>query len=234
MMRKADPSGMWRAGQGAPTLVDLPAAAQVSAPRTIGCGYRSYDRHEIALADGSFTSHIDRDVLRSGSVVGILPIDLDRAEVVLIRQFRLGGHIALGKGDMIELPAGRVGLDETVEQAARRECHEEIGVLPRWLQPLFAVMPAPALSDECMTLYIASIDASQVRDRSGCAHEDENIETLRLSIDSAKDMLARGGFHNSLVIIALQWLALNCSALPAIFQRTAEATVPGDADASLR
>ena len=234
MMRKADPGGIWRAGQGAPTPVDLPAAAQVSEPRTIGCGYRSYDRHEIALADGSFTLHIDRDVLRSGSVVGILPIDLDRAEVVLIRQFRLGGHLALGKGDMVELPAGRVGLDETVEQAARRECYEEIGVLPRWLQPLFAVMPAPALSDECMTLYIASIDASQVRDRSGCAHEDENIETLRLSIDSAKDMLARGGFHNSLVIIALQWLALNCSALPAIFQRTAGGMAPGDADPSVR
>jgi ADP-ribose pyrophosphatase len=234
MMRKTGRRGVWRAGERAPTLVDLPAAAQVSAPRTIGRGYRSYDRHEIALADGSFTSHIDRDVLRSGSVVGILPIDLDTAEVVLIRQFRLGGHIALGKGDMIELPAGRVGLDETTEQAARRECYEEIGVLPRWLHPLFAVMPAPALSDECMTLYIASIDASQVKHRSGCAHEDENIETLRLSIDSAKAMLARGGFHNSLVIIALQWLALNSSALPAIFQGTPGVTVPGDAGGSRR
>jgi ADP-ribose pyrophosphatase len=225
---------MWRVAEQAPTPVDLPAAAQVSAPRTIGRGYRSYDSHQIALADGSLTSHIERDVLRSGSVVGILPIDLDTAEVVLIRQFRLGGHIALGKGDMIELPAGRVGLDETAEQAAARECYEEIGVLPRCLRPLFAVMPAPALSDECMTLYVASIDASQIRHRSGCAHEDENIETLRLSIDAAEDMLARGGFHNSLVIIALQWLALNSRALPAIFQRTAGLTVPGDPDSNLR
>lgn len=218
MTCKTSPGGMRRAGEGAPTLVDLPAAAQVSAPRNIGRGYRSYDRHEIALADGSLTSHIERDVLRSGSVVGILPVDLDSAEVVLIRQFRLGGHIALGRGAMIELPAGRVNPDETAEQAARRECYEEIGVFPRWLYPLFAVMPAPALSDECMTLYVASVDSSQVKDRGGCAHEDENIETLRLSIDSAKDMLARGGFHNSLVIIALQWLALNSGALRHIFQ----------------
>jgi ADP-ribose pyrophosphatase len=172
------------------------------------------------LADGSLTARIERDILRSGSVVGILPIDLDRDEVVLIRQFRLGSHIALGKGAMIELPAGRVGLDETAEQAARRECYEEIGVRPRWLQPLFAVMPAPALSDECMTLYAASIDASQIKDRGGCEHEDENMETIRVSIDAAMEMLANRGFHNSLVIIGLQWLALNRQALPRIFEKT--------------
>jgi 8-oxo-dGTP pyrophosphatase MutT (NUDIX family) len=42
-------------------------------------------------------------------------------EVVLIRQFWLGGHIAL-RGAMIELPAGRADPNEDEYQAAVREC----------------------------------------------------------------------------------------------------------------
>jgi ADP-ribose pyrophosphatase len=195
---------------------DLPALAEVSAPRSIGRGYRSYDRHQIALHEGCATAAIERDILRSGQVVGVLPIDLARREVVLIRQFRLGSHMALGKGAMIELPAGRVDPQESAEQAARRECYEETGVHPVRLQPLFEVMPAPALSDECMILYVASVDATKVEKRSGCAREGEKIETIRIPIGDAIEMLSRGGLHNSIVIIAMQWLALNLKTLPEI------------------
>lgn len=194
---------------------DLPALAEVSAPRSIGRGYRSYDRHQIALHEGCATAAIERDILRSGQVVGVLPIDLARREVVLIRQFRLGSHMALGKGAMIELPAGRVDPQESAEQAARRECYEETGVHAVRLQPLFEVMPAPALSDECMILYVASVDASKVEKRSGCAREGEQIETIRIPIGDAI-MLSRGGLHNGIVIIAMQWLALNLKRLPEI------------------
>jgi ADP-ribose pyrophosphatase len=196
--------------------VDLPALADVSAPRLIGRGYRSYDRHRIALHESTVSSTIERDILRSGAVVGVLPIDFTRREVVLIRQFRLGSHMALGKGAMVELPAGRVDLQETTEQAARRECYEETGAHPVQLLPLFKVMPAPALSDECMTLYVASIDATKVEKRSGCVREDESIETIKIPVQVAVDMLSRGGLHNSIVIIALQWLALNLNRLPEI------------------
>ena len=68
---------------------------------------------------------MDRDAVRIGRVVVILPIDLDRDEIVLIRQFRLGAHLALGKGDLVEVPAGRVERGENVADAARRECQEK-------------------------------------------------------------------------------------------------------------
>jgi ADP-ribose pyrophosphatase len=209
---------------GAPA--DLPALADVSAPRPIGRGYRSYDRHRIALHEGSVSVAIERDILRSGAVVGVLPIDLARREVVLIRQFRLGSHMALGKGAMIELPAGRVDPQETAEQAARRECYEETGVHPVQLLPLFEVMPAPALSDECMILYIASVDATKVERRSGCLREGESIETIRIPVQVAIDMLSHGGIHNSIVVIALQWLALNLNRLPEILPEQSFSSYP--------
>jgi ADP-ribose pyrophosphatase len=216
-------STMSRRNFGSSTPVDLPAPAELSSQQTIGRGFRSYDRYQITLHECHASTVIERDILRSGVVVGILPIDLVRSEVVLIRQFRLGSHMALGKGAMIELPAGRVDPQETAEQAASRECFEETGAHPERLQRLFEIMPAPALSDECMTLYVAAIDATKVEKRSGCSEEHESIETIRIPIEAAVDMLSRGGLHNSVLIIALQWLALNLPALPKIL------TEPGSA-----
>jgi ADP-ribose pyrophosphatase len=195
---------------------DVAAVADVSAPRPIGDGHRSYHRHLITFTEGASFAAIERDILRSGKVVGVLPVDLARNEIVLIRQFRLGSHMALGKGAMVELPAGRVDPHETPEQAARRECYEETGVYPGRLRPLFDIMPAPALSDECMRLYAACVDATKVDKRSGDREED--IETMRIPIEIAIEMLSRGELHNSVVIIALQWLALNLQKLPEILE----------------
>jgi ADP-ribose pyrophosphatase len=198
-------------------LIDLPAKAQLSKQKTIGRGYRDYERYEVTLPGSAIAAKVERDVLLSGLVVGIVPIDVVRGEVVLIRQFRLSGHLALDKGAMIEVPAGRVAPTESVYDAALRECHEEIGARPTQLIPLFEIMPAPALSDERMVLYAALIDAAEVSMRAGCSEEQEDTEPIRISFDAAAEMLAHGGIHNGTVIIALQWLILSREKLPDIF-----------------
>ncbi|MDB5604066.1 MAG: putative MutT/ADP-ribose pyrophosphatase [Bradyrhizobium sp.] len=198
-------------------LTDLPVEVRISKTQIIGQGYRSYEKYEISLSGSAAMTRVERDVLRSGLVVGILPVDIVRDEVVLIRQFRLGSHIAFGRGAMIEVPAGRVAPQESAHDAACRECHEEIGARPKQLHAVFEIMPAPALSDESMVLYAALIDAAEVKTRAGCVEEQEDIEPMRVSFDAAAAMLARGGFHNSTAIIALQWLALNREKLPDIF-----------------
>src|ERR1700737_864949 len=98
-------------------------------PENLGSGIYRYERYRVKLDNAA----IQRDVVRIGRVVVILPVDLDRDEIVLIRQFRLGAHLALGKGDLVEVPAGRVERGEDVANAARRECLEETGLAP---QPL--------------------------------------------------------------------------------------------------
>jgi ADP-ribose pyrophosphatase len=196
-------------------LVDLPAKARVAKLLTIGQGYRQYERYEFTLP-GSPTTKLERDVLSSGLVVGIVPVDIAKGEVVLIRQFRLSGHIALDKGAMIEVPAGRVAAAETPHDAALRECQEETGAIPRRLRSLFEIMPAPAFSDERMVLYTALIDAAEVKMHAGCSDEQEDIAPIRISFDVAAEMLANGGVHNATAIIALQWLIINRERLPEI------------------
>jgi len=166
-------------------LVDLPAKAQLSKPLTIGRGYRNFERYEVTLPGSAITAKVERDVLLSGLVVGIVPIDVVKGEVVLIRQFRLSGHIALDKGAMIEVPAGRVSPTESAYDAALRECHEEIGARPQQLRSLFEIMPAPALTDERMVLYAALIDAAEVKIRAEIGEITKDIapETVLSEIE---------------------------------------------------
>lgn len=196
-------------------LSDASVEVELTGPENLGGGIHRYERYRVKL-DGAT---MDRDAVRIGRVVVILPIDLDRDEIVLIRQFRLGAHLALGKGDLVEVPAGRVERGENVADAARRECQEEIGVAPRTLVPLFDVMPTPGISDEHMFYFLALVEASQVPARAGAAHEHENTRPLRVPIDRALDALKARTIRYGAAVIGLQWLALNRERLRDIASR---------------
>ncbi|HEY4981599.1 MAG TPA: NUDIX hydrolase [Pseudolabrys sp.] len=193
-----------------PELADLPADVALSAPELLAKGYRDYLRFRLTLrgADGAPVTQT-RDVFLGGKVVAVLPIDLARGEVVLIRQFRLPAHLANGRGDMIEMVAGRVEAGEQLAAAARRECIEEIGVAPSELVELFSYLTTPGLTDEEVTVFLAAIDAARVPARSGAATEGEQIGTVRVSIDAAIAALNQGEMRNGPLVIVLQWLALN-------------------------
>jgi nudix-type nucleoside diphosphatase (YffH/AdpP family) len=107
-----------------------------------------------------------RDLLRAGAAVAVLPIDLARGEVVLIRQFRLPAQFANGKGDLVEIVAGHVEANESPRETARRECIEEIGVAPQALIELFTYLTSPGLIDEEITLFLGIVDAA----RAALAH----------------------------------------------------------------
>ena len=188
-----------------PDLSDTAVEVGLSGPENRGGGIYGYERYRVEL-DGT---SLERDVVRIGRVVVIIPVDLDRDEVVLIRQFRLGAHLALGLGELVELPAGRVEHGEDVTAAARRECHEEIGIAPQALVPIFEAMPSAGSSDEHMFFFLGLVDATKVPKRAGAAHEQEDTRPLRVPIGRAVDALASGRLHYGAAILGLQWLALN-------------------------
>jgi ADP-ribose pyrophosphatase len=198
-------------------LADASYDVALSSPTVLAQGFRAYERYQLSFVteDGAEFRHT-RDVLRSGRTVGVLPIDVERDEVVLIRQFRLTAHLAIGKGDMVELVAGYIDGGESPSTAARRECLEEIGVSPHALVEMLSFMPAPGATDEYGVLFLATIDASKVPERAGLASEAEDIRPIRVKIDVALAALAQGTICNGYLIPALQWLALNRSRLKAI------------------
>jgi len=191
-------------------LADLAVEITLSAPELLAKGYRDYQRYRLTLrgVDEAPVSQV-RDVLLGGKVVAVLPVDIARDEIVLIRQFRLPAHLANGRGDLIEIVAGRVEPDEAPIDAARRECQEEIGVAPSTLIELFSYLTTPGITDEQVTIFLAAVDAAQVPETSGAAAEGERIVTIRIPIDAAMAALGRNDMRNGPLLIALQWLALN-------------------------
>lgn len=200
-----------------PNLSDAQAEVALTGPEDRGGGLYRYQCYGVSL-DGV---QLSRDVVRVGRVVVIIAVDLDRDQVVLIREFRLGAHLATGKGDVVELPAGRVERGEEWAVAARREALEEIGVEPKSLVPVFQVMPSPGMSDELMTFFLATVDASKVPERAGAAHEQETTRPVCVPIDRALEALAAGGIHYGAAVFGLQWLALNRPRLRELVQGSA-------------
>lgn len=189
-------------------IADRAADVIVETPELLAKGYRAYRRFHVTLtsADGSKIEQT-RDVLDGGKVIAVLPVDLARDEIVLIRQFRLPAHLGNGKGDLVEIVAGRVEDGETLAASARRECQEEIGVAPSALVELFSYFTTPGITDETVTVFLAAVDAAQVPAHTRLG--DEYIRTLRVSIDAALAALQTNTIHNGPAIMALQWLALN-------------------------
>lgn len=189
-------------------IADRAAEVTVSAPERLAEGFCEYRRYRLAVTvPGEGPVRQTRDVLAGGKVIALLPIDLARQEIVLIRQFRLPAHLATGKGDMVEIVAGRVDEGESPAVAAARECEEEIGVRPVAVRELFTYLTTPGLTDEQVTVFAARVDASAVSPRT--ANGGEHIRTLRVPIDAALDALGRNTIHNGPAVLALQWLALN-------------------------
>ena len=184
------------------------AEVTISESELLAKGFREYRRYSliVSIPDRGKVEQ-KRDVLAGGKVVAVLPVDVNRDEVVLIRQFRLPGHLATGKGDMIEIVAGRVDANEAPAEAARRECVEEIGVAPTKIAELFTYLTTPGMTDELVTVFVAQIDANAVRKYTSM--DGEYICTKRVPIDTAIEALSRNTIHNGPALIALQWLALN-------------------------
>ena len=200
-------------------LADQAADDVLASSELLAKGYRDFRRYRLTLKDPerAFVEQT-RDIILAGKVVAMLPVDLARDEIVLIRQFRLAAHLANGCGDLVEIVAGRVEPGESLIEAARRECNEEIGVAPGVVVELFSYLTSPGLTDEEVTIFLAAVDASHVREGALTAPDGEQLYVMRVSVDDAIAVLADHTIRGSPVLIALQWLALNRGRLGALLQ----------------
>jgi ADP-ribose pyrophosphatase len=130
----------------------------------------------------------------------ILPMT-DDDHVMLIRQFRPS------VGEMLwEIPAGSLNRDEDPDEGARRECEEEIGLVPGQLERLAALYPAPGFCDELLIFYKATALTPPPPDSTRRPDEDEEIESRVVTVAEAKAMVARGEIKDLKTAYALSLL----------------------------
>ena len=130
---------------------------------------------------------LQAEIVRHPGSVVIVAITVE-GRVVLVRQYR---H-AIGRWAW-ELPAGSLKPGEDVEAAARRECHEEIGMVPSRLDHLGSFFPTPGYCDEEMHFYRATgLREPGAADEAAHQDEDEDIEARPFAFEEIRRMIAAG------------------------------------------
>ena len=139
------------------------------------------DRDKVRMPNGR---SVTVDVVRHPKSVVLIPVP-EPGHVILIRQYRYPVSAFLW-----ELPAGSVDEGETPEQAARRECHEEIGKVPATLVRMAAMFPTPGYCDEEMVFF--RVSSLEEPTEAAALDEDEDIEARTFELREAREMIRRG------------------------------------------
>jgi ADP-ribose pyrophosphatase len=140
------------------------------------------------------------EIVRHRPAVVVIPIESD-GRVVLIKQFR-----AAVDRELWEVPAGSLDEGESAEAAARRECEEEIGRVPRHVQRLAALFPTPGYCDEEMLFFRATDLREPPPDSPHVRDEDEDITAQPVTVAEARAMVARGDIVDLKTAYALMLL----------------------------
>jgi ADP-ribose pyrophosphatase len=143
---------------------------------------------------------VDVDVVRHGGSVVLLPMaDVDH--VILIEQYRYSIDRWIW-----EAPAGRVEPGEASERAVRRECEEEIGLVPHAIDLIGELFPTPGFCDEVMRFYRLTDLRPPGPDSTAQRDEDEDIYARTFSLAEAKEMVRDGRIVDLKTAFALQRL----------------------------
>lgn len=134
-----------------------------------------------------------RDVVEHPGAVVIAPL-LESGELVFVRQFRYAAGESL-----VEFPAGTLERGEEPAVTAARELREECGLRPGRLEPLGTFYSAPGFCSELLHAFVA-------RDLTPAPLEpdpDEQIETVRMSLQEALRLAAAGGLRDAKTLAVL-------------------------------
>ena len=139
---------------------------------------------EIVLPDGR---SVHMEVVRHPGSVVLLPMTApDR--LLLVRQYRYVVDQWLW-----ELPAGTRHPGESLDAAALRECHEEVGKIAGRAEKLHALYPSPGFCDEEMHFFrLTDLRDRRADEPAPEQDPDELLSVKEFSLKEVRRMVRRG------------------------------------------
>jgi len=154
---------------------------------------------QVVFADGRT---VNMEVVRHRGSVVLMPMTApDR--ILLVRQYRYVVDEWLW-----ELPAGTLEPNESLVDAALRECHEEVGKIAGRAQKLGSFFPSPGFCDEEMNFYLLT----DLRDRlpgEPAPHQDpdEILNVKEFSLDEVREMVKVGEIADMKTVVGIGLVA---------------------------
>lgn len=145
----------------------------------------------VRLPDGGQST---REVVEHAGAVAVVAVDHDN-NIIMVRQYRKPVERAL-----IEIPAGTMEKGEDPLVCAQRELREETGFTAQHWEKILSYYSAPGFTDEHLHLYLASgLTGGEIE-----LDEDEFVETIRLPLREAYQMIFEGKISDGKSIIGIQ------------------------------
>ncbi|NLJ77799.1 MAG: NUDIX hydrolase [Tissierellia bacterium] len=144
----------------------------------------------VELPDKKYSK---REIVEHPGSVGIIPIT-DDGHMILVKQFRKPIEKTI-----LEIPAGKIEINEEPRETAKRELIEETGYSSNNLEFVLEFYTSPGFSNEKMYLFLAT-DLSK---GEACPEYGEYIEVEKIKIDTLMDRIGKGEISDSKTIISI-------------------------------
>lgn len=159
-----------------------------------------HEGHVISLYRSTFRGpdgeQFMRDVVRHPGAVSVVPLH-DDGTVVLVRQYRAPLDAML-----LEIPAGKRDVaEEPLEETARRELAEEVGLSAQDLEHLVTFHNSVGFCDEESHVFLATGLTATDQDRQGI--EEQHMEEVRVRLADVPRLIAAGEITDGKTVIGL-------------------------------
>jgi ADP-ribose pyrophosphatase len=144
----------------------------------------------VELPDKKYSK---REIVEHPGAVGLIPITEDNC-VILVKQFRKPVEKFL-----IEIPAGKLELNEEPRETAIRELKEETGFEAGKIEYLLEFYTSPGFSNEKIHLFLAT----DLIEGEATPDSGEFVEKVKISIEDLLKMVDRGEIVDSKTIIGI-------------------------------
>lgn len=150
---------------------------------------------DVELPNGKTSN---REIVKHPGAVAVIAVTKDM-KIILVEQYRK----ALERS-IIEIPAGKIEIDEVPEITALRELEEETGYTTDKLQYIQSFATSPGFADEIIHLYFAE-NIEKLEQPVGL-DEDEFVELLHVSLSEMEEMVKKQQIYDAKTAFAYIWL----------------------------
>ena len=144
---------------------------------------------EVELENGNISN---REYVKHPG--GVCCLALKNGKIYFEKQFRYPY-----KKEILELPAGKLELNEKPIDAMKRELKEEIGFVPKNLEYVGEMYPSVGYTNEIIYLFFSPLN--DVTDNK--LDDDEFLEAFPIDIKEAYSMLDNNEIHDAKTIILM-------------------------------